>query len=424
MATLNPNIILSGSNPNLMGSVAQGMQMRAFRDEMQQRNALADMYQQHGQSLVSGDPGSINALAAVDPRAAMDFQTAHTQNQRAGAADSRAAEMHDARLQEMRETSARAAREDAARLSEAERTAAAEKLESGLRGAATFAARGDQAGLDEYMRGLGMDPIPLADFPAVAASVLGNLDALNDAKEFYGGGKQSEAEQKIQRVMQDQGVDRRVAQGVVDGLLRVSRDPVDDTIIITNLATGEVSAPQMPEQPGSVAPTTAQPTPEASPVDGRQAFGAESVIKNTINTVSDAAGAGAVFPEAQEAQATFRVLQEGLLAEIQSGYTRQPPSWLLKEIRELTPKSGSIWEGPDKAVSKLNALQTSLANELRAKTQLIGRKMSPKGREALDAEIDTLNSALERIRYAKQSLGAGGGEAKKTSSGVTWEVVE
>jgi len=47
------------------------------------------------------------------------------------------------------------------------------------------------------------------------------------------------AEQKIQRVIQSQGVDRTTAQGIVDGVLRVTRDPDTGDTLITNLATGE-----------------------------------------------------------------------------------------------------------------------------------------------------------------------------------------
>lgn len=121
MASLNPSIILSGAQPNLVGRVAQGMGMAQVRDEMQRENALADFYKQNGQGLVAGDPGAINALAAISPEKASAFQQTHLDNQRA-------TEQHQMAMEEGRRQAAQWAQQ----VGDRERAASAERIKSGL----------------------------------------------------------------------------------------------------------------------------------------------------------------------------------------------------------------------------------------------------------------------------------------------------
>jgi hypothetical protein len=115
---------------------------------------------------------------------------------------------------------------------------------------------------------------------------------------------------------------------------------------------------------GGNSPTLAAPDAPMSEADqfGRQfpasneAFGVEGALASGINRVTDAIGVGPVYPDIQQTQADFGVLRESLLNDIASAYNRQPPSWLLQEIRGLTPSAGSPFEGPGGAQSKLNAI--------------------------------------------------------------------
>ncbi len=62
---------------NPAGAMMQGAQYGHQMQEMRRQNALARAMQEHGPGLVAGDPAAYNAIAQVDPRAAMDFQKQH-----------------------------------------------------------------------------------------------------------------------------------------------------------------------------------------------------------------------------------------------------------------------------------------------------------------------------------------------------------
>lgn len=70
----NAGIILAGQSPDIMGNALQGLRMGAAQQEIQQGNALRSLYQQHGAGIAQGDQTSLNALAQLDPMAAMDAQ--------------------------------------------------------------------------------------------------------------------------------------------------------------------------------------------------------------------------------------------------------------------------------------------------------------------------------------------------------------
>ena len=78
---LNANIILSGQQPDFLGTIDQGNRAAAFETQMTRQNKLAQLYQQQGAGLLSGDQAGINALAGLDPQAASDFQQRHRDNQ-------------------------------------------------------------------------------------------------------------------------------------------------------------------------------------------------------------------------------------------------------------------------------------------------------------------------------------------------------
>jgi hypothetical protein len=179
---MNPGIILSGAQPNLLGNMAQGMQMRFANEDRQQEAQMRDLYAQHGAGLVNGDPGAINALAAADPAAAFGFKTGNAQ-------EGRAAEMHSAQLAQIRENAKRTEIEYARQMNAEQAAATKERLSGALQGAAFFFSKGDQQGYEQFLAQQGIDPqqFPFQQFPAHAARVLGSLDALSEAQELQRG---------------------------------------------------------------------------------------------------------------------------------------------------------------------------------------------------------------------------------------------
>lgn len=121
---LDASIILAGRQPDLVNAFAQGQQARAFSDEMQNRNALRNVYQTQGAGILAGDPNALNALARHDPQQALAIQGQHQiQAQRSQV---------QARLSEQER---RAAEAHVAKMDAAERAAKAERIQMGLKAA-------------------------------------------------------------------------------------------------------------------------------------------------------------------------------------------------------------------------------------------------------------------------------------------------
>lgn len=136
-----------------------------------------------------------------------------------------------------------------------------------------------------------------------------------------------------------------------------------------------------------------------------QAFGIGGAATGAVNTVFDAIGAGAPYPDVQQTQADFNVLRESLLNDIASAYNRQPPSWLLQEIRDLTPEAGSPFQGAGAAQTKLNAIGRHLTNELQLTEQALQRQLSPQNRQELEARAQGLQAGIARVQSAINAFG-------------------
>lgn len=177
--TLNPNIILAGQSPDVVGSMSRGIQTGQQMRQAQTQNALSDVYRTQGAGIMNGDQGALNALAGIDPGAAMKVQESRLgmDATRHGMAND------DARLKLAYDQAKRQVAEHAASMSEAERLQRAQKIEAGLSGAAFFYQNGDRAGYDNFLRQNGLDPAttPFEQFPAKAAQYKGAMDAF---KEF------------------------------------------------------------------------------------------------------------------------------------------------------------------------------------------------------------------------------------------------
>lgn len=73
---LDPNIILQGQPVNVMGAISAGNQAAAETNAIRQQNALAQLYQEHGPGIMQGQQPALNALARMDPAAALGVQDA------------------------------------------------------------------------------------------------------------------------------------------------------------------------------------------------------------------------------------------------------------------------------------------------------------------------------------------------------------
>jgi len=73
---LDPRIILAGQGPDIVGSLSRGMEAGQQANQIRQQNDLAGLYKTQGAGILAGDQGALNALAGIDPMAAVGVQDA------------------------------------------------------------------------------------------------------------------------------------------------------------------------------------------------------------------------------------------------------------------------------------------------------------------------------------------------------------
>jgi hypothetical protein len=219
-------------------------------------------------------------------------------------------------------------------------------------------------------------------------------------------------DRQIERIMSI-GVPREVAVGIADGVLRGDTNPVTGEFMVTNMATGlpAYAPPAMPEAPE---PSPLGPDVSFGPQfpSASESFGVGGAARSAANTALDVVGVPAPYRDVQQAQADFAILRESLLNDIAESYGRQPPSWLLKEIRDLTPEAGNPFQGAQQAQTKLKALGRHLENERRMTRLLLTRQMKPDARAELETRLVGLDAGLARVQGALESFS---GETPETS---------
>ena len=71
---MNSGIILAGQTPDIMGNFSRGMEVRSQRNALAQQENLSSLYSQKGAQILAGDQEALNALAGIDPNAALGVQ--------------------------------------------------------------------------------------------------------------------------------------------------------------------------------------------------------------------------------------------------------------------------------------------------------------------------------------------------------------
>jgi hypothetical protein len=171
---LNPSIILSGRGVDVLGAMGRGNEIAAQTNALRSGMELQNLYRTQGANMLAGDQGALNALAGIDPAAALGLKESHL-----GMQETRT-RMDILTREEQRKIEEYKATAGAAKAAEA-----AAKLEGIVSGAAQLYDRGDRAGFAAFLTQNGVDPAqyPFDQFPAHAAKVLGTADALKLGRE-------------------------------------------------------------------------------------------------------------------------------------------------------------------------------------------------------------------------------------------------
>lgn len=398
---LNPSIILAGQQPDFLGTIDRANQAAARATDMRRQNMLAQIYNQQGAGLVAGDQSAVNALAGLDPLAALDVQQTHRSNRVQDQEIARRNEVQDRdfglRVQEYRR-----------KVGDAEAAAEAARIEQGVLRATQLYQAGDLQGINALLQSVGEQPLSdLSQFPALASMYNQAATALKTHGDLTGGPKDTAKEQQIARVMET-GVDRDTAIKIADGVYKVLTDPVTRESVIVDLATRQIVSEfgdaQQPAPQAAAAPQAAQTSADLG-FGGRfegadTSFGAEGFARRVINTGADIIGADQPYPETSGAQRDFAVMREDLTSKIQNAYDGRVPAFLLEGIQNLTPRAGSPWEGAGGAQDKLRALGRNLHQELQSVRQSQERKLSPADAEALARRQQVLESSLQQVSEA------------------------
>lgn len=82
---IDPNIILSTQQGNVVNALAQATQAAQAQNDLERQRQIDSLFAQQGDRIAAGDQNALNALARFDPSASLGIQgTRQDQSQSAG----------------------------------------------------------------------------------------------------------------------------------------------------------------------------------------------------------------------------------------------------------------------------------------------------------------------------------------------------
>ena len=141
--------------------------------------------------------------------------------------------------------------------------------------------------------------------------------------------------------MESQGVDRPTAQAVVDGIYRVTSDPITGETGIVNLVTQESIKPtaigaELPSLlPEGITDRADPPTGDPSRLFGAQGFGI-----NALNTITGAITGGSIDSATDEAKQSLDNLNTRTMLALSGEFPGRPSNLTREFPRQSKPASG------------------------------------------------------------------------------------
>lgn len=175
----------------------------------------------------------------------------------------------------------------------------------------------------------------------------------------------SAAEQQIQRIMTDQGTDRATAQSIVDGILRVTSDPITGETGIVNLVTKETIKPtSIGAELPSLLPAGITDPPEVPTGDPARLFGAQGFGINAVNTLTGAITGGSIDSATDEAKQALDNLNTRTMLALSGEFPGRPSNLTRERIEALSPQPASIFTGKARATTQLRQMSDMLAESI------------------------------------------------------------
>jgi len=451
---LDPNIILSGVQPDLGNAFARGQARGALGAEIRNTNAMRDLLQEQGPNILAGDQNALNALSRFDPQAALGVQDSRLQVQQ-----------RELALTEAKETARLRAQTVAAGLSAQERAAEAAQLDRAL-AMATQAQTPEQ--FDAAMRAAGADDLvgQFENRDLLIAGALGLKEALefnkgpepqspegkfaadqragllpSDARR--GSDDQSAKEEQIGRLMEG-GLDRNTAIAIVDGRVKVATDAFGN-ISLVDAAQFPLSppgqgqqgaqAPAAPSAQGQAPSFSAVPVPAQNDGVARDFSGSTGIpglVRSIQNAASSAAGQDLPAPEVENAINTLNALNRDTMAILSSSLEGRPSVFSQEQIQAFLPQSTGIFQGPERTLSRARETRAAIQRDIETTMQVANGsgQFTPatvsQARQRLLA-LRTVAGQWDAIVQGLQLQTPPQGRAtgpRQAPSGITFEVLE
>lgn len=169
-------IALMGQQPDVMGSIGQGLQAGQLRNEIGTQNALRTLYQNQGAQIAQGDPNALNALAGISPQASLGVE-----GSRLGMDATRE------QMAQRRAAASQAVQTHARGMSAAQRAEEREQIARGLSTAIPALRSGDLNAVNQVLRTAGLEPAgTLEDAGFVIAQYEGALEGFDAMQGVMG----------------------------------------------------------------------------------------------------------------------------------------------------------------------------------------------------------------------------------------------
>ena len=316
MVQLDPNIILSGRQVDIPGSFQRGLEFKNQRRGFKASQDLANLFQEHGPGIASGDEFALGLLAQQSPFLSQQAQTGAAQN----AANTLGVEQQ-------------------------------RELLEAKRGLALARAGDTPERWDALARSSGHPEFDgrFNDREQIIAMLESTIGALESGDQN-----------------QLAIVRRAIAGGLVPGtpefeefVRRNGRGPgfsvrlADGTVIQQGEQGGrfDFGAPQGVPQPG------AQPVPEGTPpppdVDTERALGLPGAVRTWVNVLGDYLGFGQLFKETGRATDQLTFLKTRFLFATRNMVNQRMTNQMLDLVDRLTVAPGAV--GKDGAMLRLKS---------------------------------------------------------------------
>ena len=177
---MDAGLILGGQQLDVLGAMDRGRAAAESQIALSRQNALANLYKTQGAQIAAGDQGALNALAGLDPNAALGVQQNLLGMQATKQDMAFSAEEMQMKRNAAKADAAAALAAQADKVTKEQLAAEQQALSEALSGGAFFYQNKDKAGYDAFLQSKGLDPAeyPFESFPAHAATVEGVIEAM------------------------------------------------------------------------------------------------------------------------------------------------------------------------------------------------------------------------------------------------------